>query len=80
MIRNYKPQEILTQDEMWDLVEDHAEKYGTDIHEDYNSMYSRQYENVTIIYSKEQPRINQNTGKNLKYFPELYVYFYEQEE
>ena len=70
--------EILTIDEMEELLYAHSEKYGTNIDEDYNSMDSSEIAEVTIIYSKEQPRINQKTGKNLKYFPELYLYFHNE--
>ena len=41
-------------------------------------MESSKIAEVTIIYSKEQPRINQNTGKNLKYFPKLYLFFHNE--
>ena len=70
--------EILTIDEMEELLYAHSEKYGTNIDEDYNSMDSSEIAEVTIIYSKEQPRINQKTGKNLKYFPKLYLFFHNE--
>ena len=70
--------DILTIDEMEKLVNEHSELYGTDINEDYNSMESSKIAEVTIIYSKKQPRINQKTGKNLKYFPKLYLFFHNE--
>jgi len=74
----YQPGNILTIDEMENLFNEHIEKYGTNKHEDYNSMESSKIAEVTIIYSKEQPRINQKTGKNLKYFPKLYLFFHNE--
>ena len=77
----YQPRNTLTINEMENLLNEHIEKYGTNIHEDYNSMESSNYlhNGLTIIYSKEQPRINQKTGKNLKYFPELYISFHNED-
>jgi len=74
----YQPGNILTINEMENLLNEHIEKYGTNRDEDYNSMESSKISEVTIIYSKEQPRINQKTGKNLKYFPELYLFFHNE--
>ena len=77
MTKKYQPGIILTINEMENLVNEHSEQYGTNIYEDYNSIESSE-EEITIIYSKEQPRINQNTGKNLKYFPKLYLFFHNE--
>jgi len=70
--------DILTINEMENLLNEHIEMYGTNRDEDYNSMESSKIAEVTIIYSKEQPRINQKTGKNLKYFPKLYLFFHNE--
>jgi|TARA_R110002020_G_scaffold19771_2_gene67924 hypothetical protein len=78
MNKKYQPGIILTINEMENLVNEHSEQYGTNRDEDYNSIESSKIAEVTIIYSKEQPRINQNTGKNLKYFPKLYLFFHNE--
>ena len=69
MFAKFRTKKILSPDQGHDLIQEHSKKFGTNFHDDYNSM-STNDPKIERVFSKEQPRLD-SKGNKIKRFPKL---------